>query len=184
MDKTQEKFLKLLKLLDGCRNKLLGTCNLFVTQYNHCKDVVKEELHQLYEQLLDCRDGIMQIDYVKKTSNGMIKKAEASSENLKKEYDDKVSFVETCMNDAETCRNTYRHEVGMCCKTYKMLRTDDIKKSIDKGYRQLVRSIKAILDKIDIVKENHSVLKNDINREKQEFYRLYSSLNEKFIKIG
>lgn len=184
MDKTQEKFLKLLKLLDGCRSKLLGTCNLFVTQYNHCKDVVKDELHQLYEQLLDCRDGIMQIDYVKKTSNGMIKKAETSSENLKKEYDDKVSFVENCMNDAETCRKTYKHEVSLCCQTYKMLKTDEVKKSIDKGYKQLVRAIKAILDKIDNIKENHNVLIKDIKREQEMFDKLYENINAKFIRIG
>ena len=91
---------------------------------------------------------------------------------LKAEHDEQIAMVGDGMEDAEACRKTYKHEVALCCDTYKKLGAVEVKNesgtektvptSIEKGYKQQVKLIRRILDKIDEVKASFKNVKADI----------------------
>ena len=172
MDKTkaQEKFLKILELLNGCREKLFATYNLFVANLEQTKQV-KAELGEKYEKLLDLRHEYVQLTSSNKPVKTRIAKVRKDAKALKDEHDSQVASVDTIMDDAKACRKTYKQEVIMCCDTYKQLKTkfgtdasigqkdnkantDAINNedenaskfaSVDNGYKQQVKLVKRIL---------------------------------------
>jgi uncharacterized protein YycO len=177
MEKTQgqEKYLKVLKLLNGCRAKLLATYNLFVANLETVKQT-KAELGEMYEQLLD-----MQSELVQATSNKPAKvrmtKICKDAENLKAEHDAKVASTDTIMDEANTCRKAYKKEIIMCCDTYKTLKERGVEGSLDKGYNQQVKLVKRILEKIDVVKANYKGVKDEIKIQAQMFVELFNKIN-------
>ena len=181
MDKTQEKFLKLLKLLDDCRNKLHATYNLFMSCLGQTKEI-KMQLGCKYEQMIDYRDEIAIMLSSNKQAKFRTGKISTDSERLKKEYEEQIDFVEHIMDDCESCRKEYKHEVNLCCQTYNLLKNDDVSASIVKGYKQQVKLIRAILDKIENIKNDYNQLKNDIKQEKQMFDKLYDDILKKISK--
>ena len=182
MDKTQEKFFKLLKLLDDCRNKLRATYNLFISCLDQTKSI-KAELGGMYEQMLDYRDEVAQIEALKKPAKTKLTKLANESNKLKATYEEQFEVVGHCMDDCESCRKTYKHEVSLCCQTYNKLKGEGISASIIKGYKQQVKLIRAILDRIDDIKDNYKALKEEIKQEKVMFDKLYTDINKKIIDI-
>ncbi|MBO5909898.1 MAG: hypothetical protein J6Q15_00155 [Clostridia bacterium] len=182
MDKTQEKFFKLLKLLDDCRNKLRATYNLFMSCLEQTKNI-KGDLGGMYEQMLDYRDEMMQIASSKKPAKTKLTKLATETNRLKDSYNEQIELVTHIMDDCESCRKTYKHEVSLCCQTYNMLKQEGLASSIVKGYKQQVKLIRAILDKIDDIKDNYKQLKAEIKQEKEMFDKLYVDVNKKIIEI-
>jgi len=182
MDKTQEKFFKLLKLLDDCRNKLHATYNLFVSCLEQTKGI-KVELGAKYEQMLDFREEILMTSSSNKQSKIKTSKILTDSNSLKDSYEEQVELVSHIMDDCESCRKTYKHEVSLCCQTYNLLKHEGISASIVKGYKQQVKLIRSILDKIDAIKDNYKQLNVDIKQEKQMFDKLYSDITKKINEI-
>ncbi len=182
MDKTQEKFFKLLKLLDDCRNKLRATYNLFMSCLEQTKEI-KADLGSKYEQMLDYRDEIVMLAASKKPAKTKLSKLATESNKLKSGYEEQVELVGHIMDDCESCRKTYKHEVSLCCQTYNVLKHEGLAASIVKGYKQQVKLIRAILDKIDDIKDNYKQLKVDIKQEKELFDKLYVDINKKIIEI-
>jgi len=182
MDKTQEKFFKLLKLLDDCRNKLRATYNLFISCLEQTKSI-KAELGGMYEQMLDYKDELAQIEASKKPAKTKLSRLATDCNKLHTSYEEQLEVVSHCMDDCESCRKTYKHEVSLCCQTYNVLKHEGIASSIVKGYKQQVKLIRAILDKIDDIKDNYKALKAEIKQEKQMFDKLYDDINKKIIEI-
>jgi len=180
MDKSiaQEKYLKLLELLNGCREKLYATYNLFITNLETTKQT-KADLGQKYEQLLDLRHEYVQLTTSNKPAKMRISKVRKDAKALKEEYDEQVSTVGAGMSDADKCRKTYKEESVMCCDTYKKLKdklgTDA---SIDNGYKQQVKLIRRILEKIDTVKVSYKGLKEEIKEQAKMFVELFNKINE------
>ena len=181
MDKTQEKFFKLLKLLDDCRNKLRATYNLFVSCLEQSKNI-RAELGGMYDQLLDYKDEMMQIASSKKPAKTKINRIANDSNKLKSSYEEQVELVSHLMDDCESCRKTYKHEVSLCCQTYNVLKHEGLASSIVKGYKQQVKLIRAILDKIDDIKDSYKTVKAEIKQEKQMFDEQYVAINKKIIE--
>lgn len=182
MDKNQEKFFKLLKLLDDCRNKLRATYNLFISCLEQTKSI-KVEVGSLYTQLLDCQDEVLQLQSSKKPVKTRLTKCVNAINELKTHYEELINQVDHCMDDCENCRKTYKHEVNLCCQTYKALKYDGISASIIKGYKQQVKLIRAILNKIDEIKGHYKNLKMEIKQEKEIFMQTYKSIEEKIKNI-
>lgn len=173
--KTQDKFLKLLDLLNGCREKLYATYNLFVSNLEHTKDI-KTDLGAKYEQLLDLRGEYVQLAKSNKPAKTRIAKIKKDSTDLKAECDEQISGVGAGMSDCETCRKTYKHEVALCCQTYNALKEKSDTSSIEKGYKQQVKMIRRILEKIDTVKVNYKSVKEEIKNLKNMFDELYNKI--------
>lgn len=184
MDKKQEKFFKLLKLLDDCRQKLYATYNLFVSCLAQSKQQ-RGELGAMYEQLLAYNDELALLEKSgKKVSKVKLNKYATEVEALTTAYAEQVKHINSIMDDCERCRKTYKGEIALCCKTYKMLKPDDVSSSIQKGYRQQVKLSKAILSKTDEVKASYKKVKEDVKAEQILFNKLASNITEKISKLG
>lgn len=184
MDKKQEKFFTLLKLLDDCRQKLYATYNLFVSCLAQAKQK-RGELGEMYEQMLAYRDDLAMFEKSgKKVSKAKLTKYSKDAEVLKKAYADLVEQILHIMDDCERCRKTYKGEVALCCKTYKLLKPDDMPSTIHKGYRQQVKLTRAILDKTEEVKESYKKVKDEVKTEYVLFNQLADSIDEKISKLG
>ena len=180
MDKTkaQEKFLTVLELLNGCREKLFATYNLFVANLEQTKQI-KTELGEKYEQLLDLRGEYIQLNTSGKPAKMRIAKVRKDAAALKQEHDAQVISVDTIMDDANACRKTYKQEVIMCCDTYKQLKTKlGADASMDNGYKQQVKLVKRILEKIDTVKISCKDVKEEIKLQAKMFLELFNKINE------
>ncbi len=176
--KAQEKYLKILELLNGCREKMFATYNLFVANLEQSKQV-KTELAVKYEQLLDLRSEYMQLIASDKPAKMRIGKIRNSAAALKSEHDEQVNSVDGIMDDANACRKSYKQEVVMCCDTYKQLKTklgEDA--SVEKGYRQQVKLIKRILEKIDTIKVGFKSVKEEIKEQAKMFLELFNKVYE------
>lgn len=184
MDKKQEKFFTLLKLLDDCRQKLYATYNLFVSCLAQTKQK-RCELGEMYEQMLAYRDDLAMFEKSgKKISKAKLTKYSNDADDLKKSYAELVEQISHIMDDCERCRKTYKGEVALCCKTYKMLKPDDMPSTIHKGYRQQVKLTRAILDKTEEVKQAYKNVKEEVKAEYVLFNQLVASINEKITKLG
>ncbi|MBQ7797923.1 MAG: hypothetical protein IJ371_02240 [Clostridia bacterium] len=181
--KTQDKFLKLLELLNGCREKLYATYNLFVSNVEQTK-TTKAELGEKYEQLLDLRHEFVQLTSSSKPAKIRISKVRKDSQLLKAEYDNQFATVGGGMIDCESCRKTYKHEVALCCDTYNKLKVGGVEEHIVKGYKQQVKLIKRILEKIDTAKISFKALREEIKQQKQMFDELYNKINDQVLALN
>lgn len=175
MDKTQSKFLTILKLMDDCRSKLYATLNLFVTKYEEAK-ISRTELREIYEKLLEYRDEIIALVASGK-GKARISGIKQSCATEQARHHEITNNINTGIDDPEKCRKTYKHEVKLCCDTYNALKQGELPASITKGYKQQVKLIRAILDKIEVVKEKYAVLKQGVKEENAMFEQLYSTIN-------
>lgn len=180
--KTQDKFLKLLELLNGCREKLYATYNLFVANLEQTK-ATKAELGEKYEQLLDLREEFVQLTTSNKPAKMRIAKVRKEATSLKGEYDEQVASVSGVMSDAESCRKTYQHEAKLCCDTYNKLKETNDSPAIAKGYKQQVKLIRRILEKIDTVKVGYKGLKEEIKERAKMFYDLFKQIDEQALAL-
>ena len=167
--KAQEKYLKILELLNGCREKLFATYNLFVANLEQTKQI-KSELGEKYEKLLDLREEYVQLTSSGKPAKMRIAKVRKDASELKTEHDSQVASVDTIMDDAKACRKSYKQEVVMCCDTYKQLKEklgEDAR--MEGGYKQQVKLVKRILEKIDNVKVGYKAVKEEIKEQAKMF---------------
>lgn len=181
--KTQEKFLKLLELLNGCREKLYATYNLFVANWEQTKST-KTELGEKYEQLLDLRNEFVQLTTSGKPAKMRISKLRKDASALKGEYEEQVSGVGSGMSDCESCRKTYKHEVALCCDTYNKLKTIGVDEAVAKGYKQQVKLIRRILEKIDTIKVGFKAEVAEIKERAKMFYELFDKINEDALALN
>lgn len=180
MGKTEDKFFKLLKLVDDCREKLHATYNLYSARLIECKTELKEELSDLYSQLLDVREELLSAKKVVKSRQSKIK---SSADDLYASHNKVVDRVEHCMDECNMCKKTYTHEAKLCFDTYKKLDTDDLSIRIKKGFVQQMKFIKAILGKIDIVKNEYLEVKAGIKNESKMFVEEYNKIDKKVVEL-
>ena len=69
------------------------------------------------------------------------------------------------------------------CKEFKSLADGDIEPIVVKGYKQQVRIIKAILDKIELLISDYNVKRNKVDLDDERFADLYYSVNELLIRL-
>ena len=186
MEKTQgqEKYFKVLELLNGCREKLFATYNLFVANLRQTKQI-KTELGKIYEQLLDLRGEYVQLTSSAKPAKMRINKLCNDVNALKGAHDEKVDTANNIMNDANACCNSYKKETSMCCKAFKQLMEKlGNAEVVKKGYLQQVKLVKRVLEKIDSVKVGYNGVKEEIKLQAQMFLELFEKINQKELVLN
>lgn len=189
MDKATERFFALLKLMENCRSKLHGLYNLFNSNIISAK-TYRASMGVKYNELLDEREKLLQID---KDISGMSKTAKsaylkANKNNIKKisnevkeiedEYRELLRKYNSVLDDCIKYRSEYKHEVSLCCKTFNVMKNDDIDRAILKGYKQQVKLIRAILNKIDELIENYNVEKELVKADSNTFIEISNSIGQ------
>ena len=186
MEKTQgqEKYFKVLELLSGCREKLFATYELFVANLEQTKQI-KTALGEIYERLLDLHSEYVQLTSSGKPAKMRIAKLCNDAKELNSTHYENVDTANNIMSGANACCYAYKKEISMCCKAFKQL-MEKIGNAevVKKGYRQQVKLVKRILEKIDIVKVDYKTVKEEIKEQTKMFLELFEKINQKELVLN
>ena len=149
MGNAKEKFIELLKLINNCREKLVGVYNLFSASVMKSKeDSLK--MHDLHDEAVTNYDNLkaMNMGQMAK-SKLMIKNSKTRLEQIKKEFNELYADFTNALKDCVPLRDKYKKETSMCFEAYQQMSgKTEVSDSIAKGFRQQLKLIKAIFDKI------------------------------------
>ncbi len=181
---TQEvKLLKVLELLNTCREKTKALCNLFNAQVLNAKGD-SQNMSSLLDAVIEKHNDLKGVASVlpKKTkdertklvkaSRPIVKNTQNSLEDLKTSFLDSYSNFKNVLNDPMKLRATYKAEVVSCCDAFKKFLGEKVVAGTDKiqkGYRQQVKMIKAILDKIKTLIEVYKQEEQKVEEIKKQF---------------
>lgn len=184
---TQEKkLLAVLELLNTCREKLKALCNLFNTQVLNAKND-SQNMSSCLDAVMDQHNDLKGVasvlpkkargerEKLVKASKPIVKNAQKSLEELKKEFKDNYATFKVALDEAMKLRATYKAEVVSCCDAFKKFlgeKTVTGTDKLQKGYRQQVKMIKAILDKIKVLIEVYKQEDVKVEAIKKQFEAL------------
>ena len=191
---NKNRQLEIIKSLNDNRNKLSALFSL----YNSSLIVAEEkrsELINFYEQMLDLRNDATSISNViynsKKderveaiTKNkSKIKKLTSDINQINSEFQTTSKTYKVALQECGSLKTEYKHEVSDLCKEFKASVDESTDPIIIKGYKQQVKIIKAILDRIELLISDYNVKKNKVETDDEKFDALYSSVNQLLSKI-
>ena len=184
----ENKLIDIIKLLNDNRSKLSALFSL----YNSSLLVAEEnrvELGNYYDQMIDLKNDInslsIMISNVKKSErtsmynkNKMKIKHLDSEANLVNNYfNDGCKKYRIALKECGSLKSEYKHTVSELCKEFKAIIDDNTDPSIIKGYKQQVKIIKAILEKIELLIADYNIKKNKVEADNIKFGELYASVN-------
>ena len=184
----ENRLLEIIKQLNDYRSKLSALYSL----YNSSLLVAEEsriELSGFYEQMIDFKNDLNSLS----TMIASVKKAErVSTYNKNKSRIKRIvlevgtvndSFNDNCqkyriaLKECGSLKTEYKHNVSELCKEFKASVDENTDTSIIKGYKQQVKIIKAILEKIELLISDYNVKKNNVENDSKNFGQLYESVN-------
>lgn len=185
ISKTQ---LDIIRALNDNRNKLsalysLYNSSLLVAENN------RQELGGYYEQMIDFKNDLnslsSQLGNVKKTersemlsrNRSKIKKIDVSIKEVNTSFKDNCAKYRLALQECGSLKTEYKHTISELCKQFKSTISDDTDAVIIKGYKQQVKIIKAILEKIEFLIADYNVKKNKMEDDNEKFTQLYDSVN-------
>ena len=190
----ENKLLEIIRQLNDNRSKLsalysLYNSSLLVAETN------RAELSNYYEQMIDLKNDVNSLSVM----IGSMKKADranaynknkskikhlGSEINLVNNYfNDECKKFKIALKECGTLKSEYKHTVSELCKEFKSLVNEDTDASIIKGYKQQVKVIKAILEKIEFLIADYNVKKNKVEDDNAKFGQLYESVNSLLTQI-
>ncbi len=188
MEHTQDN--EIIKALNDNRNKLSGLYSL----YNSSLITAEENrinLSSYYEQMIDFRNDLNgisnEIFAAKKADRSVvftknkirIKKLNTDIQQTNQDFKSAYEKFNTALKECGSLKTEYKHEVARLVKEFKELASkNEVEPILIKGYKQQVRIIKAILDKIEMLISDYNVKRNKTEADNQRFADLYYSVNE------
>lgn len=190
----ENKLLDIIKQLNDNRSKLSALFSL----YNSSMLVAEQnraELSNYYEQMIDLKNDVnslsVMISSMKKTDRAnAYNKNKSKIKNLGSEinlinnyFNDECKKFKIALKECGTLKSEYKHTVSELCKEFKSLVDENTDPSIIKGYKQQVKVIKAILEKIEFLISDYNVKKNKVEDDNAKFGQLYASVNSLLTQI-
>ena len=190
----ENKLLEIIRQLNDNRSKLsalysLYNSSLLVAETN------RAELSNYYEQMIDLKNDVNSLSVM---ISGMKKGERASAYNKNKSkikhlgseinlvnnyFNDECKKFKIALKECGNLKREYKHTVSELCKEFKTLVNEDTDTSIIKGYKQQVKVIKAILEKIEFLIADYNVKKNKVENDNAKFGQLYASVNSLLTQI-
>ena len=190
----ENKLLEIIRQLNDNRSKLsalysLYNSSLLVAETN------RAELSNYYEQMIDLKNDVNSLSVM---ISGMKKPERATAYNKNKSkikhlgseinlvnnyFNDECKKFKIALKECGTLKSEYKHTVSELCKEFKSLVNEDTDASIIKGYKQQVKIIKAILEKIEFLISDYNVKKNKVEEDNLKFGALYNSVNSLLTQI-
>ena len=184
----ENKLLDIIRQLNDNRSKLSALFSL----YNSSLLVAEEsrmELTNYYEQMIDLKNDVTSLSIaISKASKG--ERADIYNKNKFKikTLNNEINLVNNNFNDGckkykialQECgglKSEYKHTISELCKEFKAIANEETDASIIKGYKQQVKIIKVILEKIEFLIADYNVKKNKVESDNVKFGQLYSSVN-------
>ena len=185
ISKTQ---LDIIRALNDNRSKLSALYSLYNSSLLVAENS-RQELGTYYEQMIDFKNDLntlsSQIGNAKKsertdllTKNKIrIKKIGLGSKETSSMFNDNCGKYRIALKECGSLKTEYKHTISELCKQFKATINDDTDALILKGYKQQVKIIKAILDKIETLISDYNVKKNKMEEDNTKFNQLYESVN-------
>ena len=184
----ENKLLDIIRQLNDNRSKLSALFSL----YNSSLLVAEEsrvELTNYYEKMIDLKNDVNSLSIaISKASKG--ERADIYNKNKFKikTLNNEINLVNNNFNDGckkykialQECgglKSEYKHTISELCKEFKAIANEETDASIIKGYKQQVKIIKVILEKIEFLIADYNVKKNKVESDNVKFGELYSSVN-------
>ncbi len=190
----ENKLLEIIKELNDNRSKLSALFSL----YNNSLIVAEESRQSLttyYEQMIDMKNDLCMItntiSNAKKSerndvfnrNSAKIKKINNDVKLLNKDFESDSKKYSIALKDCGSLKTEYKHRVSELCKEFKASVSDTTEAIVIKGYKQQVKIIKAILDKIEYLISDYNVKKNKVENDNEKFVELYNSVNSLISKL-
>ncbi len=184
----ENRQLEIIKDLNDNRSKLSALYSL----YNSSLLVAEEsriELSGFYEQMIDFKNDLNAltslIASVKKADRAnTINKNRSRIRNITLEvnlvnnnFNNNCKKYGTALQECAGLKSEYKHTVSGLCKEFKSTVTEDTDSMIIKGYKQQVKIIKTILEKIELLISDYNIKRNKVEEDNQKFGQLYGSVN-------
>ncbi len=184
----ENKQLEIIRSLNDNRSKLsalfsLYNSSLLVAETN------RAELIEYYERMIDLKNDInslsVMISSAKKADRAsLVSKNKTKIKNFNAELNlVNNSFTSGCkkyriaLAECGSLKSEYKHAVSELCKEFKATVDENTDPSIIKGYKQQVKLIRNILDRIEQLISDYNVKKNKIEEDNLTFTELYSSVS-------
>lgn len=183
---TNNRQIEIIKELNDNRSKLSALYSLYNSALIGAEDE-RTEISSYYEQMIDFKNDVSLIANMvfaaKKTerskavtqNKSKIKRINSEADEVNSNFKDSCSKYRLALKDCGALKTEYKHKVSELCKEFKSICEPD--ESTFKGYRQQVKLIKLILEKIEVLISDYNVKKNKVEKDSENFNQLYESVN-------
>lgn len=192
--KTNDKLLQIIKDLNDNRSKLSALFSLYNSSLIVAEDN-RQVLSAYYEQMIDFKNDLNtltnQIASAKKSertalftrNKSKIKTLNSEILEVHSNFNDSCKRYHLALKECGSLKTEYKHAVSELCKEFKANITEDTEPIVIKGYKQQVKIIKAILDKIEVLISDYNVKKNKVEDDSVKFTALYDSVSTLLSKL-
>lgn len=185
---NNERLNQILKDLNDYRSRFSALYSL----YNSSLLVAEEdraELSSYYEQMIDLKNELTLIttalSQVKKTERATelsrqrskIKRLDAEIKQTNTSFESSCKKYRIALKECGSLKTEYKHSVSELCNEFKSLVSENTEEIIIKGYKQQVKIIKSILERIEQLICNYNVQKNKVEEDNTRFTALYETAN-------
>lgn len=185
---TNDKLLEIIKQLNDNRNKLSALFSLYNSSLLVAEDS-RANLTNYFEQLIDRKNDLSSItkdistapkaerSSVLSKSKSKINRLNSEVEQVNLDFAQATKKYRVALQECGSLKTEYKHEVSNLCKDFKANVDENTPAIVIKGYKQQVKIIKAILDKIEMLVSDYNVKKNQLEQDNTRFNELYSSVS-------
>lgn len=177
----------IIKLNDN-RSKLSALFSLYNSSLLDAEEG-RAILSEYYEQMIDFKNDLNTLSTLigntkKSERSELISKNKSKIKTMHNEIGSVTdSFNSTCkryrlaLSDCGSLKTEYKHEVSELCKKFKSMVDENTPAIVIKGYKQQVRIIKAIFEKIEALISDYNVKKNKVEEDSERFNSLVETVN-------
>ena len=184
METNELELTNIIKELNDNRSKLSALFSLYNSSLLTAEDD-RATLSTYYEQMVDFKNDLNMISNVIYTSK-KDERQEVFSKNKSKIKSLGNEISNLNVNFKDSC-NRYKlalqHEVSELCKKFKSSIDENTSPIIIKGFKQQVKIIKAILERIEMLIADYNVKKNKVDEDNERFTMLYESVNSMLSRL-
>ncbi len=191
---TKDKQLEIIKALGDNRSKLSALFSLYNTSLIMAEQD-RADLTSYYEQMIDFKNDINSINLVissaKKSereeaytkNKSKIKKIDTQMNSVNNDFNNSCKKYKLALQECGSLKTEYKHAVSELCKEFKATMDENTPAIVIKGYKQQVKLIRAILDRIELLISDYNVKRNKVDEDTTRFSELYTSVNDLINKL-
>ncbi len=186
---TSARQREILKELNDNRSKLSALFSLYNNSLISAEEN-RTDLMNYFTQLLDYRNdlnilttqiaGFKKADRTKEFAKiqPKIKTIDKDLKVISEEFKISCNKFKQALQECGSLKTEYKHDVSELCKEFKTTIDDETSQMIVKGYKQQVKIIRAILDRIELLISDYNVKKNKVEQDNERFSELYNNVCE------
>ncbi len=185
---SREKQVEIIKSLNDNRSKLSALFSLYNASILNAEEN-RNELGLCYDKMIDLKNDATTIsslilDAKKKDreelllkNKSKIKKINDDMKLVKTDFVSNINKYDIALTECGNLKSEYKHSVSVLCKQFKDSVDAETEPVLIKGYKQQVKIIKAILDKIEALVSEYNVKRNIMSQETEKFDNLCASID-------